>query len=192
MLRPVHKCWSIAVVVGLTASVGCSPAVRWPNLYHPGPAAYQRAEAVVHDPYPLDDVGPPIVGGRPLGYQKPVPEVERARMFSPRRATVPLTIPFTNTQIMPPPSPQAVPAPYTSPQPVPAPYSAPQAPPLPSAVTQPPPALPPAAPPPVSTPYTAPPPVPAPYSAPIPAAPPAPYQYTPATPLQAFPSRAPY
>jgi hypothetical protein len=41
----------------------------------------QRADAVVFDPYPLDDVGPPIVGGRPLGYQRPVPEVTRGRMY---------------------------------------------------------------------------------------------------------------
>lgn len=150
---------AVVLLIALVAWTGCSPAVRWPNLYHPGPAAYQRAEAVVHDPYPLNDVGPEIVGGRPRGYQVPLSEVERSRIFSQRRATAPLSIPWLST---PPPAPQPIAAPYSTPAAVPPPYALPAQP------------------------------VPAPYSSPTPVAPAAPYQYTPATPLEAFPSRSPY
>ena len=234
--------------LAVAAACGCnSPYMRWPDLYHPGTAQQQRAEAVVHDPYPLDDVGPPVVGGRPLGYLNPVPEVERSRMYDNARGiAAPRVVPFTNTQIVPsapppvfsqsapvysqnlpgapppivnapasaPPvtydpyatSPPAA-VPYTPPQPVPAPFSTPQ----------PVPAYPYSAAPPAAAPYGVPTPAPAPYAVPAttpapyavgpptpppysaapyssapPAQPAAPYQYTPATPLEAFPSRSPY
>ncbi len=50
------------------------------SFAHPGPAAYQRAQAIHHDPYVLNDVGPEVVGGRPREYMIPVNEVDRARM----------------------------------------------------------------------------------------------------------------
>jgi len=86
---------------------GCTPEahryIRFPRLFSPGPASYQRAEAVRHDPYPLNDVGPEIVGGRPLAYQQPVNEVERARMAAPRPVpSGPLVAPSWPTQ--PPPA----------------------------------------------------------------------------------------
>jgi hypothetical protein len=66
---------------------GCTPEVhryiKFPDLFHPGNAPYQRAEAIEHDPYPLDDAGPQVVGGRPLAYQAGVPEVERSRLNAP-------------------------------------------------------------------------------------------------------------
>lgn len=70
---------------------GCSSTIRWPNWFHPGPTAYQRTNAVYTDPYPLDDVGPAVVGGRPREYQRPVPEVTRGRLFvpPPRQAVTP-------------------------------------------------------------------------------------------------------
>jgi hypothetical protein len=71
------------VIAALVLSLaGCSSTIRWPNLFHPGNMAKQRTNAVYTDPYPLPDVGPPIVGGRPLGYQAPVPEVTRGRLFA--------------------------------------------------------------------------------------------------------------
>ena len=60
---------------------GCSPAVRTPQLLHPGPAPFQRHNATQFDPYPQIDVGPEIVGGRPIDFQKPANEVERARQY---------------------------------------------------------------------------------------------------------------
>ncbi len=72
--------WVICVLLPLGA---CSPTVRRPQLLHPGPAWYQRANAEQYDPYPLNDVGPEIVGGRPIDFQKPPDEVTRARQQQP-------------------------------------------------------------------------------------------------------------
>jgi hypothetical protein len=41
----------------------------------------QQAEAVVHDPYPQHDIAPSDLGGRPPGYQQPLPEPVRNRLF---------------------------------------------------------------------------------------------------------------
>jgi hypothetical protein len=46
---------------------------------HPGPAAYQQSQAERFDPYPENELGPPIVGSRPREYQKPPAEPTRAR-----------------------------------------------------------------------------------------------------------------
>lgn len=72
-----------AVGVSLCLAMGCGPQVRKPNFLHPGNAAQQRWDAIYHDPYPLNDVAPEIVGGRPRGYQNPVPEVLRAQPLQP-------------------------------------------------------------------------------------------------------------
>ena len=69
-------------------AMGCSPYTRTPNFFHPGPVGPQRTEAIYHDPYPLDDVGPEIVGGRPRGYQRPVPEAVRGRLLDSQPTTV--------------------------------------------------------------------------------------------------------
>jgi len=79
-----------------TLWVGCSPTVRKPRLYSPGPASYQQYQATQFDPYPPNDMAPPIVGGRPKDFQKPPDEVLRARQqrpVGPWRAT-PLTGPL--------------------------------------------------------------------------------------------------
>jgi hypothetical protein len=34
----------------------------------------QRSKAVLHDPFPSTDLGPPIQGGRPLGFEQPKSE----------------------------------------------------------------------------------------------------------------------
>src|SRR5215212_7892004 len=82
-------CRTIKLVAVMAMSfVGCAPemASLRQSIAHPGPAAYQRAQAIQHDPYPLNDVGPEVVGGRPREYQIPVNEVERARLAAPRPA----------------------------------------------------------------------------------------------------------
>jgi len=75
----------LIAIVGLIVSLaGCgwfrSPETRLPRLYNPGSAEYQRyqAERVV-DPYPLNEAGPEIVGGRPRGFQKPMAETPRSQ-----------------------------------------------------------------------------------------------------------------
>jgi len=59
---------------------GCA-SVSMPNWNCPGTAAEQRCRAEVYDPYPEAQVGPPVVGARPLEYQIEVPEPVKARML---------------------------------------------------------------------------------------------------------------
>ena len=106
----------------------CSPTIHRPRLLHPGPAGYQRAIAEDFDPYPQNDVGPKIVGGRPLDYQIPPDEVARARQqqpVGPWRAPAPLGAPVTAPVISPAPVPYSppvavpvTPPSYTVPSPV--------------------------------------------------------------------------
>jgi hypothetical protein len=78
------------VAFSLASAVGCAPEMAGlrQSFAHPGPAAYQRAQAVQHDPYVLNDVGPEVVGGRPREYMIPVNEVERARLAANRPANL--------------------------------------------------------------------------------------------------------
>src|SRR3954463_16522375 len=75
----------IVALVG-TSLAGCAPEAAGlrQSFAHPGPAAYQRQQAIQHDPYVLNDVGPEVVGGRPREYMIPVNEVDRARLAAPR------------------------------------------------------------------------------------------------------------
>jgi hypothetical protein len=87
-MPPRRVSFSSAVAIALLHSAaGCTPEahryIQFPTLFNPGPAQFQRVEAVRHDPYPLNDVGPAIDGGRPREYLQPVNEVERARMAAP-------------------------------------------------------------------------------------------------------------
>ena len=59
----------------------CSPTLRRPQLVGPGPAPLQRYNATQFDPYPPNDVAPPIVGGRPIDFMMPPNEVERGRQY---------------------------------------------------------------------------------------------------------------
>lgn len=78
MKRRVKACF---VLVGcLPGCCGLAP----PHLQYPGPAGYQQARAQVFDPYPENEPGPAIEGGRPLEYAKPIAEVERARRLPKR------------------------------------------------------------------------------------------------------------
>lgn len=77
------RCRATILATLLVVVCGCSNTIRWPNFLHPGPVGYQRHAALFHDPYPVDDMGPEIVGGRPREYQRPIPEVERAPFAPP-------------------------------------------------------------------------------------------------------------
>lgn len=79
MMSPRFTPWIICVLL----LCGCSPTLHKPQLLHPGPAWYQRRIAEEFDPYPLNDLGPEIVGGRPREFQKPDNEVTRARQQLP-------------------------------------------------------------------------------------------------------------
>lgn len=71
----------LLALAAMIAATGCGPRFRVPNPFHPGATGPQRYDAVYHDPYPLDDIAPEIVGGRPREYQRPVPQVTRGRLF---------------------------------------------------------------------------------------------------------------
>jgi len=87
MLKRAELHWLLLAASAAAISPGCTPEVhrykRFPDFFHPGWVQQQRNDAVAHDPYPLDDVGPEIVGGRPREYQRPLNEVQRARMKAP-------------------------------------------------------------------------------------------------------------
>jgi hypothetical protein len=87
MLKFASFRWPFLVAVAAGSSIGCTPEVhryiRFPDLAHPGWAHEQRGKAIEHDPYLVDDAGPEVVGGRPREYQRPLNEVERARMKAP-------------------------------------------------------------------------------------------------------------
>lgn len=68
---------ALGAILALFAA-GCR-GVAMPNLGYPGPAAYQQSRAQRYDPYPENDAGPAIDGGRPRDYQTPVAEPSRAR-----------------------------------------------------------------------------------------------------------------
>ena len=106
-MRPTVLRSGLLVVLLLSLSA-CSSAVRKPRLLHPGPTGYQRYNAEQFDPYPINDLGPEIVGGRPREFQKPRDEIARSRQF----------LPFGPWQA-PPPAPAVVPGAVVAPPPVP-------------------------------------------------------------------------
>lgn len=59
-----------------------------PDWFHPGPAGYQRYNALQYDPYPLDDVGPDVTSTRPPEYSQPIPSAKWTQRYSPRPAAV--------------------------------------------------------------------------------------------------------
>ncbi len=66
----------IALFVLLPVCGGC---LATPNVFHPGTEAHQQDRARIFEPYPENEPGPPIVGGRPREYQNPVAEVDRVK-----------------------------------------------------------------------------------------------------------------
>ncbi len=129
MPRPAPSQLLIAAAL---AAAGCSSTIRYPKLRGPGPAAYQRGNAEAFDPYPLPDLGPPIVGGRPREFSLPRNVVERAQDYSivqAARRGLPAGPPLTGAPISAAPLPSAAPpfVPTTPPAPI---YAAP--PPMPS------------------------------------------------------------
>lgn len=77
----------VAVMIASAAS-GCASLGK-PDWLDPGPAANQRRKAVRFDPYLQDDIAPSQLrlsimdGARPRDFLEPVPEVKRARWWSP-------------------------------------------------------------------------------------------------------------
>jgi hypothetical protein len=91
-----HRTLGLALVVlGIAPLTACSPTIRKPRLLHPGPASVQRYNAVQFDPYPQPDMGPEIVGGRPIDFITPVPPEERASQYKRGERAIELATPGT-------------------------------------------------------------------------------------------------
>jgi hypothetical protein len=76
---PMCKLWTRVAAMALLAGVAGCRGVDPPNFWRPGSAEYQQRQAERFDPYPENETGPPVVGSRPQGYEKPPAEVQRAR-----------------------------------------------------------------------------------------------------------------
>lgn len=66
----------LAICLGMLAGSGCTAVM--PNWLHPGRIDEQRIRATSHDPFPQNEGGPEIVGGRPRDFQKPRSEPVRS------------------------------------------------------------------------------------------------------------------
>ena len=61
----------------LVCFAGCASRPGWGFSWGQGTTDRQKARATVHDPYPLNDIGPEIDGGRPREFYNPQPEPVR-------------------------------------------------------------------------------------------------------------------
>lgn len=66
---------------GLVGGLAGCRSLTPPSFGNPGPAAYQQSRAQRFDPYPENEPGPPVVGARPMEYEKPAAEVLRSRWW---------------------------------------------------------------------------------------------------------------
>jgi hypothetical protein len=78
----------LTLVAGsVLAIAGCAKpdksSIARPNLLRPGTADLQQARAKRFDPYPENEPGPRINEARPREYDRPYPEVDRARWTFP-------------------------------------------------------------------------------------------------------------
>jgi hypothetical protein len=75
-------CWAAVLVAWVVFAAGCGWArPRW--LGGPGRIEQQQARAVVHDPFPDNQLGPEVVGGRPREYAQQVPQAVRSQPQGP-------------------------------------------------------------------------------------------------------------
>lgn len=88
------------LVVMCCLAMGCRYGVNWGA---PGTVGQQRARAQVHDPFPSSDLGPPIVSGRPQGFERPTSEVNRLQRDNPfaRRNQAIMPYPSDPTPVFP-------------------------------------------------------------------------------------------
>jgi hypothetical protein len=71
--------------LGLTCLGGCRSDGSF-LFAPPGSVAKQRTNAIVHDPYADNEIGPEVVGGRPKDYQNPLSETDRSRLMQRNKA----------------------------------------------------------------------------------------------------------
>ncbi len=72
-----HLHWAL----GAAALLGVAGCYSLPSFQEaPGTIYYQRSRAVVHDPFPDNSIGPPVVGGRPAGFEKPLADPIKSQL----------------------------------------------------------------------------------------------------------------
>ena len=69
--------WTVVSCVGTFGLSGCRGSQWWTPA---GPMNQQQAEAVIHDPFPQNDIAPFEAASRPPSYQQPLPEPVRNRI----------------------------------------------------------------------------------------------------------------
>ncbi len=62
----------------LISIAGCANRQGWGFSSGQGTIERQKSRAAAVDPYPLNDIGPEVLGGRPRDFMNPMPEPERA------------------------------------------------------------------------------------------------------------------
>ncbi len=70
---------TLLILLVAVPTIGCAQGrlARW---FQPqGSIQQQRLRATLHDPYPDQDLGPEVVGGRPRDYSRQLPEPVRSR-----------------------------------------------------------------------------------------------------------------
>lgn len=60
-----------ALLLFLLIPCGCNRLNNGPYFGPQGTIGNQRNRNVLHDPFPSNELGPPIVSGRPLGFEQP-------------------------------------------------------------------------------------------------------------------------
>jgi hypothetical protein len=68
---------TMLIVIAIVGLSGCQKT-GW--VGPAGPMNQQQAVAAVHDPFPLNDIGPSDSAMRPPGYEQPLPEPVRNRI----------------------------------------------------------------------------------------------------------------
>lgn len=69
---------TVLLAVGLLP--GCARLMA-NKLQAPGTWQQQRSRAIYFDPFPSADAGPPVMGLRPRGYDRPLPEAEQSQVI---------------------------------------------------------------------------------------------------------------
>jgi hypothetical protein len=79
MKKPLHG----FLLVTVLSLAGCQSS-RYAERFGFGTMDKQKARAADFDPYPLNDIGPEVLGGRPRGFFDPTPEARRNELQAQR------------------------------------------------------------------------------------------------------------
>jgi hypothetical protein len=78
----MRRMTAVLGLVALLFGTGCN--VTMPQLFRPGHGREQQLRATFHDPYGNTNMGPEILGGRPIDYLQPRPQPVQTQWFFDR------------------------------------------------------------------------------------------------------------